>query len=161
MLKTYMNASMKQAFVTLWASKSAMTAVTEANGPHMSKAATGDLKRSYYFLNRAMERIIDGVDEKTRLQVDRIGRSVQIGILNNRNHQLDREAYERYLFGKEQVEDMAEMAMLAVCSQCDGSPRDGCRLFQAFKHLDVVEWDPKHSLCPYANAGNGDAQKGD
>lgn len=153
-MRTYMNATEKLAFVTLWASKSALAAVIEENGGHMPKAATGDLKRGYYFLNRGMERIVSDIDEKTKVQIDRIGRSVQIGIVNNRSHKLDREAYERYLFGKEQVQDMAEMAMLAVCSSCDGSPREGCRLFQAFKHFDVPEWDAKHAMCPYAEAGS-------
>lgn len=149
-----MNATEKLAFVTLWASKSALAAVIDESGQHMPKAASGDLKRGYYFLNRGMERIVENVDEKTKVQIDRIGRSVQIGIINNRSHKLDREAYERYLFGKEQVQDMAEMAMLAVCANCDGSPREECRLFQAFKHFDVAEWDSKHALCPYAEAGS-------
>lgn len=151
--KPYMNAGSKQAYVVFQGAETAIRGILEVASKSMPRSVSGDIKRALFFLRRGRETWRDSVDQKSIDSVMRIAADSNLGLVNNRTKQLDKEMYEKYLFGKEHVTNAAEVTMEAKCRTCDGACRTECPLYEFYKHFDVAPWDPSHPHCEFAGAG--------
>ncbi|MCL6453569.1 MAG: DUF5651 domain-containing protein [Alicyclobacillus sp.] len=150
MTQTYLNAAQKRALVTLMACVSFLEEIQ--NAVKLPKEVATNIKRGRTWAYKAATAWVDGIDAPTRRAVLNLAKDTEIGVVT-RATRANTEAMERYVAGREYVEQMAELAMAHRCRECDGSIRDGCPLYESLKHYDIPPWDEEHPRCEYAGTG--------
>jgi hypothetical protein len=151
-MDVYLNAAQKQSLVMLLACAQFLDRAVEKSADKLPKDVASSMRKARTWAQKAADTWLDVADMAARRAVVNIIRDLDIGVLTRADKAQLREL-RQYLGGQEYAFRLAEMAMVQRCRGCDGSPRDGCDLYESLKHFDVPPWDETHERCEYAGAG--------
>src|SRR5579875_3719989 len=147
----YLNGRDKQRIAFVAAAAQSLSEAVEQD-TKLPTSIKADMKRAKTWAWRSVYATLDLIDEKSKRQVVNIIKDLEIGIVSKRDAEEYRKEQEMFFRAGEHAFRLAEYAMQARCSTCDGGCRSECPLFEALQHFDVPPWDESRA-CPYAGAG--------